>query len=257
MDNYVNTARFYGFDLNSWVSPSTFAITDFDRDGQWELTYTLFDRDGLGATAHPIRILEFRDASPPEGVGWIFEPDGSLVDITAEIFANDPNGIPEISFGRHMVIKDVNGDGYDDLIVANHGFDRDPFPGGPNIVAVSDGQGGLVDMAAQFETEPGFTHSVAVGDFNGDGRTDFFFGNLNVDNAYFGTLDGATAVRNSLPLVPDANRYTRSFASDITGDGLDELFLGGGCQRARPDGAVDRDRLVGNRPAHHRVAHHP
>ena len=199
--------------------PHPAETSDFDRDGRVEFVPTLFSFPG--DQFFQLQILEVQD-------------DGSIIDIAAELFG-DEGDVPVMEFGRNIVVKDFNNDGFDDLIIADHGFDQSPFPGQNNIVALSNGNGGLVRAEFKFETEPEFTHSVAVGDFNGDGNSDFFIGNLGVDNAYIATLlPNGDVVRDKFDIGNDVNQFVYSLAADLDGDGIDELILGA-------DNNVDRE----------------
>ena len=191
--------------------PHPAAAADFDGDGRPEFVPTLFSFPG--GAFFQLRILEVQD-------------DGSFLNIAPDLFGGEEN-VPVMEFGRNLVIDDFNGDGADDLFIADHGFDAGAFPGQTNIVALSDGRGGLVSRGADFEIEPQFTHSVAAGDFDGDGNTDFFVGNLGVDNAYIATLlPSGQVVRNRFEIGNDVNQFVYSLAADLDGDGVDELILG-------------------------------
>lgn len=212
--------------------PHPAATADFDGDGRVEFVPTLFSFPG--GEFFQLQVLEVQD-------------DGSFLNIAPQLFGAD-NNIPVMEFGRNIVIKDFNNDGFDDLFIADHGFDSDPFPGQTNIVALSDGQGGLVRAGFLFEDEPQFTHSVAVGDFNGDGNSDFFVGNLGVDNAYIATLlPNGNVVQDRFDIGNDVNQFVYSLAADLDGDGIDELILGA-------DNNVDAEarnavvKLVGGTP---------
>lgn len=209
MVTFTQTTDFPAFFDNGFPHPA--ATADFDRDGRVEFVPTLFSFPG--GEFFQLQILEIQD-------------DGSLVNIAPLLFGG-ADTTPVMEFGRNLVIGDFNNDGFDDLFIADHGFDADPFPGQSNIVALSDGSGGLARAGFRFEDEPQFTHSIAVGDFNGDGNTDFFVGNLGVDNAYIATLlPTGDVVRDRFDIGNDVNQFVASLAADIDGDGLDELILG-------------------------------
>ncbi len=209
MVTFVETEDFpIGFD-GGFPHPAETA--DFDGDGRVEFVPTLFSFPG--GQFFQLQILEVQD-------------DGTLVNIAPQLFGGE-NNVPVMEFGRNLVIEDFNNDGFDDLFIADHGFDAGSFPGQSNIVALSDGAGGLVRSGFKFETEPEFTHSIAVGDFNGDGNTDFFVGNLGVDNAYIATLlPNGNVVRDRFDIGDDVNQFVASLAADLDGDGIDELILG-------------------------------
>lgn len=199
--------------------PHPAETADFDGDGRVEFVPTLFSFPG--DQFFQLQILEIQD-------------DGSLLNIAPQVFGGEDN-VPVMEFGRNLVIKDFNKDGFDDLFIADHGFDAGAFPGQSNIVALSDGEGGLVRAGSDFEIEPQFTHSVAAGDFDGDGNTDFYVGNLGVDNAYIATLlPNGNVVQDRFDIGNDVNQFVYSLAADLDGDGIDELILGA-------DNNVDND----------------
>ncbi len=123
---------------------------------------------------------------------------------------------PEISgfFGQGVGIGDVNGDGYDDVIVVHGGCIY--FGGNP--------MDSLLDLVAMIET----CERIApkCGDLNGDGYDDWvlgapFDGNVNI---YFG---------DSIPdTIPDiklegGSGFGERIASgfDVNADGYDDLFI--------------------------------
>ncbi len=74
---------------------------------------------------------------------------------------------------RKAVVADFNGDDKADVIVADHGYDAEPFPGAPLLLYLSTADGRL-EKAEGLEHIIGFHHSVAVGDIDGDGDSDVF-----------------------------------------------------------------------------------
>jgi FG-GAP-like repeat len=185
------------------------AITDLDRDGVPEITMIRFSFPG-GVLLN-VRVFEV-------------QPDGGLIDIASTVL---PDGASFTDFGRGLVIADINNDGWQDVLVADHGFDQAPFPGAQNLVLLSNGLGQLVDRSADFSLSADFTHSITVGDINGDGNSDVWFGNLGVDDPYFVTLNpDATVTRDAFPLPRDIRHFTTSQLADMNGDGVDALILG-------------------------------
>ncbi|WP_263386747.1 FG-GAP-like repeat-containing protein [Ruegeria marisflavi] len=183
-------------------------VTDLDRDGHPEIIVTRFSVPGGEWLDMPI---------------FTVRADGSIDDISTRV----GNGTSlQVDFGRGLIVQDLNGDGWDDIFVADHGLDTHPFPGQVNTVFISDGVGGWIDRSIEYSREQDFTHSVAAGDLNGDGLTDVFVGNLGVSGAYIVTVqpDGSPVI-GALPL-PNIRNYTASEIADLDGDGTDELILG-------------------------------
>ncbi|TWT84610.1 Bifunctional hemolysin/adenylate cyclase precursor [Planctomycetes bacterium CA13] len=134
---------------------------------------------------------------------------------------------------------DVNGDGFDDMIVGSHtrGSAYLVF-GGPNLPATID----LASLGSAGVTMPGARTVGQGGDFNGDGFDDVLVALTSVD---FGR--GATYVVYGAATMPetitmsflgasgvtingesssDGSGTSISFAGDVNGDGFDDLITG-------------------------------
>ncbi|MBC7286294.1 VCBS repeat-containing protein, partial [Hoeflea sp.] len=92
-----------------------------------------------------------------------------------------PSAAAATVWPRWILTDDFNGDGDIDIFFAAHGFDYPPFPGEPNLLLLSDGQGGLAPAPVPFE-EFEFSHSAASGDIDGDGDLDIYVGNVAAQN---------------------------------------------------------------------------
>ena len=143
--------------------------------------------------------------------------------------------------GRQILIADFNGDHRNDIFVADHGYDAEPFPGHPNTLALSTPGGKLVDASGNLPPESGFTHSAAAADVNRDGSIDIYAGNLCCGDHTPPEIllnDGAGHFTRRLDLLPpdlqDTNNYvyTRSVFLDANGDGAPDLVLGAANQTA-------------------------
>ena len=152
---------------------------DFDGDGVLDLFRVAGDASGRSTERKHLEMWIGK------GDGTYRRDDGMLVDPTA-------GGINP----RKVVAADFNGDNKADVIVADHGYDAEPFPGAPLLLYLSTADGRL-EKAKGLEHIIGFHHSVAVGDVDGDGDTDAFVtdflsaflindgkGNMTRDRAY-------------------------------------------------------------------------
>jgi hypothetical protein len=167
--------------------------------------------------------------------------DGSGVfsDGTSQIM---PNSIPATIHPREIAVSELNGDGNPDIFVACHGYDQAPFPGEQNILLLSSPNGTLIDQTATLPKRNDFSHSVAVGDVDGDGDNDIYVGNIYGQNAVLPYLllnngeGGFTLNSNRLPdsldYVASSKKYTSSSFADIDNDGDFDLLLGGDASEA-------------------------
>ena len=142
---------------------------------------------------------------------------------------------------------DVNGDGYDDVIVGANAYDAPDTNEGAAFVflgsraGIADGNPLTAD--ARFESNQArsfFGSSVAAGDFDGDGYSDVAIGGGNYDapdaneGAVFVFLGSRAGLRDGNPATADAvfqsDQPGAFFASvaagDFAGDDADDLIIG-------------------------------
>jgi len=97
------------------------------------------------------------------------------------VFVEDSSVLPSevgVEHARQWLTDDFNQDGFDDLFVADHGFDAAPFPGEKNLLLLNDGSGNLDDVTiSNLSSLSTFTHGASSGDVNGDGFPDLFLNN--------------------------------------------------------------------------------
>ena len=172
-----------------------------------------------------------------------FGPKG-FADVTAETIPSPDVGV--IS-PRDFAVADFDGDGRPDVFLATHGLDAQPFPGGKSYLFLHAQDGTFRDESdGRIPRTPGYTHSVASADINGDGFVDLYIGELcfscaaadikagNIADTQGPQIylnDGTghfTATNRGLPPVVSKlqKRYLTSRFVDANNDGAPDLVLG-------------------------------
>ena len=186
-------------------NPVSFATTNFSVGGAAPESVTVGDFNGDGqqdlALASSFNVL-------------ILLGDGSGSFSAATNFAAGPNTRFSLAVG------DFNGDGKQDLATANYGS----ACMGSVSVLLGDGDGNLSSPTSYTVAANTFPISVAVGDFNGDGKQDLAVANNGSDNVSIFLGDGLgnfSPARNFT-----AGTDPESVAvGDFNGDGKQDLAV--------------------------------
>ncbi|HEY2073779.1 MAG TPA: FG-GAP-like repeat-containing protein, partial [Gaiellaceae bacterium] len=198
-----------------------------------ELTMGDVNGDGVAdAVITRITCCPPQHVTHPIGI-YLGDGHGGYID-GSSIWTGSP---ARTEWGRQILIADFNGDGRNDIFVADHGYDADPYPGHPNTLALSTPQGKLVDASANLPTESDFSHSAAAADINGDGNLDIYVGNLpagpGTGPPEILVNDGTGHFTRRTDLLPSqvvddygTVAFTRSLFVDVNGDGAPDLVLG-------------------------------
>jgi hypothetical protein len=129
---------------------------DFSGDGIPEIVYGMQFKDlKKGSIIKPI----FLTTSTGKGLS-LFKP---IMDV-----------VPYVSAPRDSVIADFNGDGINDIFIADHGVDYKPFPGYQNSLILSAPNGKFINATSTLPQILDFTHGATSGDIDSDGDIDLF-----------------------------------------------------------------------------------
>ena len=132
---------------------------------------------------------------------------------------------------RKSIIGDFNQDGFMDVVVACHGWDKAPFPGSQVVALINNDGKGFSLKTLPFS---GYWHSIASADFNGDGLLDLVLADaawrssssldVYLNDGSFNFSKDDSYIKTGWGGVPKA--FTLS-VPDINSDGLFDLFIAG------------------------------
>ncbi|MEO8957564.1 MAG: VCBS repeat-containing protein, partial [Rudaea sp.] len=186
--NGGDLATAFATGTDGYGNASVPAVADFNGDGKKDLAIV-----GYPATASALYLIR------GNGEGSLQSPQAVDSNLTG-------NGDPASS----VATADFNGDGLPDLVVTDAGrpFDSTPVTGGVRVY-LNQGTGSFA--AAVVLPGPMYPEGLAVGDVNGDGRTDIVvtsaqaaFGNDTL-YVFLGNSDGS--FQNARTLVLDDAFY--------------------------------------------------
>jgi len=91
----------------------------------------------------------------------------NFISSTSEFMDN----MPPATHARKALVSDFNGDGLKDMLILDHGYDAEPFPGNqPKLIM----QESLGKFSWEKLPDVGFHHSGAAADIDNDGDIDIF-----------------------------------------------------------------------------------
>jgi hypothetical protein len=231
-------------DFTPGLNPFSVAIADLDDDGKADLAVTNYgsnsvsvfrNTSSIGSVSYAAKIDHTTDSAPLSVATGDLDGDGKA-DLavtngnTVSVFRNTcSSGI--ISFATKVdisstnptsvAIGDLDGDGKADIVVTNENS---------NTVSVfrNTGSSGVISFAAQVVFTAGTTPiSVAIGDFNGDGKADLVVANVNSNTVSVFRNTGNTGIISYAAkedLAVATNPYSVAIG-DLDGDGKADLAV--------------------------------
>lgn len=237
---FTDVAEKAGVTVGGWSTGPTWG--DYDHDGLLDLFvpgYVKFDVDHPpheGKNGAPLTLCHFRELTVfcgPRGLPG--EPDhlfhnngdGTFSDVSVQAGVSDPRGL----YGFASVFVDVDDDGWIDLLVANDSV--------PNYLYKNrhDGTFEEIGLASGFalsdDGREQASMGIAVGDYNRDGKVDFYVTSFSDDyNALYKNEGGGNfsevAYRAGLGYATIPFLGWGTGFLDFDNDGLADIFVANG-----------------------------
>jgi enediyne biosynthesis protein E4 len=237
---FTDIAEKAGVALGGWSTGATWG--DYDRDGRLDLFvpgYVQIDPNNPPIAGHrpiPEGACKFRGVDVFCGpIGLVGEHDhlfhnngdGTFTDVSLKAGVSDPNG----AYGFASLFVDVDDDGWPDLIVANDSV--------PNFLyrnrhdGTFEDQSYLSGFAVDGEGRAHASMGIAAGDYNRDGKLDFYISAFSDDYNILFRNDGgvgftdvtakAAILRPTIPFLGWGVGFL-----DFDNDGLLDLFVANG-----------------------------
>ena len=200
------------------VLQSTFIDIDLDGDDDLFVASSWFPSTGE-------YTIDNYGESP--GLLWLNDGAGSFVLNEGRISFD----MPMFEHARRIISADFNNDFYPDIVIADHGFDASPFPGGKLSIVLSNVDGSYTAKSA---SGIGFHHGVSAGDFNDDGDIDLY--SVAAENGGLLINDGKGNFESSKKI--EGLNYKalifNTISNDFDDDGLDDILVLGESWRTKP-----------------------
>lgn len=185
---------------------------DFDKDGDLDLIGATFNFDAnVGFPVHYYK-----------NNGGVFQRDQSVFEGT----------VPAYVHARQAVLGDFDKNGWMDVLIVGHGYDKAPFPGEKQKYLMNfNGKFTTRELALPAGTRLPFTHSGASGDIDNDGDVDIFLTSTMVkESGIFMMNDGKGDFVYDPSVFPSditGKNYYTSAIYDLNSDGYLDLAISG------------------------------
>lgn len=130
------------------------------------------------------------------------------------------DNMPPATHARKTLVSDFNGDGLKDMLIIDHGFDADPFPGSQVKLIMQDSLG---TFSWSKLPEVGFFHGGAAADIDNDGDIDIF---ITDAVSFFYINDGNANFAKVETLFDGSEQVSIAELIDVDKDGFVDLLTG-------------------------------
>lgn len=212
--NYTNLSTIFqtlhgGYFVDEFAAR---AFYDYDKDGDLDLIGASFNFDAnVGFPVHYYK-----------NNGGTYQKDESVFQNTAPAYVH----------ARQAVLGDFDKNGWMDVVIVGHGYDKAPFPGEKQFVLMNfNGKFTSKELPLPAASRLPFTHSASAGDIDNDGDVDLFFTSTMVtQSGIFLKNDGQanfTYDATAFPSDIQGKNYYTSALYDLNTDGYLDLVITG------------------------------
>ncbi len=234
-------AAYIYYGSSSGINPTPTIIESNKADTEFGISVSnAGDVNGDGFSDIIVGAFKYDNGQSDEGAFYVFH--GSATGINTTVVTLHESNQIDANFGQRVsTAGDVNGDGFDDVIVSAPAFDNGQFDEGAAFVYYGSASGISLATSALLEKNQAYAFmgsSIAsAGDVNGDGYDDVIVGANKYDNGQ--TDEGVVFVYNGGPTGITTSSFTLemnqanaqfgnavSSVGDLNGDGYSDLAVG-------------------------------
>lgn len=198
-----------GYAIDEFAARSFY---DFDKDGDLDLIGASFNYESDNGL--PVHFYKNTNGS--------FKRDNTVFE----------GSIPTYVHARQAILGDFDKNGWMDVVIIGHGYDKSPFPGEKQKILYNfNGKFTAKELPLPAASRLPFTHSGCAGDVDNDGDIDLFFTSTMVSmGGVFMKNDGAGNFSYDASIFPSelsGKNYYTSVLYDLNTDGYLDLVISG------------------------------